>query len=524
MQNRPFKKLIIQALIFLFTLCSCYGDSLKLEISNFFEDAVNIVFISSNEVSYFKPINIEKNKSILLELNFSKSFYLNLSVLGINNNNITDFQIVHNFKVNDSYSFVVPAGGVLTDFQCAWNKNNIIVNRIQGYNFFSWLSWLPWFPIYDGDIKITIAPQPKSDNLEDSVEFTLYALPLTETINKNRLNSNLSEDLELNKDKVKLKSWGLEEKLSLNPVVFEKNNLIVRWVDLLIHNYSAQSWILYGILQNPDCEHIKFNYPEIYSDGFTAFFPPQSQLRGPGFEFGVKKEKDELILYPKNEKKESPQDRFIFVIGKQDDISEKDLEYIPLELVTNIRLGKYIEKGVNIKGYDSYVYQAGFVPVNVAFGIRTVNPDIVENNINIPIDENGKPAFNLVGMKNIKIVPEHQSSDNSNTVSINKVGMRYLVSGKSVKTGKEHKYRVILIAPPFLAGNTPGNYSPNSEISSDSNIGNYLRYPLHLYLIPVNAEGVDIISSDISGKTELPNELIGSIEYFISDKIYTQGY
>jgi hypothetical protein len=513
--NRIIKKLLLIA--FLLNFISCFGDTLKLEIKNLFDEKIKIRFVDSNTVDSFKAINIETNKTKKLKVDFSSIFYLNLSVFDDKNEKISDFQILHNYPRNKKYNFVVPAGGALTDFKCAWNNNKITIKRIQGYEYYSWLSWLPWLPIYDADIKITVVPNTRNIASEDLLEFTLFALPVKNIVKRNKVNSNMSEEIELNKERLSFKGWGIGERLLFNPMVFNKDDLLVRWVDLIIHNYSANSWILYGIEQNPDSKHIKFNYPELFNEDFTVFFPPQSQLRGPGFRFAVSKEKGKVNLYPLNRTEKKQKDKFYFVIGMQNNFQNNDLEYISLELTTKVRLGGYIENGVNIKGYENYVYQAGFIPVNVGFSIKTVEAEEVKNKINIPVDDKGKPAFKLVQMKDVRITKDSPASNSKMTLG--KTGMRYIVSGKSVKTGKVYKYRLILIAPPFLAGNTPGNFSPNKKIGSDSNIGNYLRYPLHLYLIPINGEEVDVISEDKNGKTELPNEIIGSIEYFISDNI-----
>jgi hypothetical protein len=513
--NKIIKKILLSAI--LLNAVSCYSDTLKLEIQNLFDESIKIQFTDSNTADSLTEINIENKKTKPLDLDFGENFYLNLSIRDAKEEKVTDFQVLHNYPKNDKFTFVVPGGGALTDFKCAWSNNKIVVNKIQGYEYYSWLSWLPWLPIYDADIKITIMQNTRNISNENSVEFTLFALPVKNIIKKNKINSNINEEIELNKEKLNFKNWGIGEKLLLNPMVFNKNNILARWVDLIIHNYSANSWILYGIEQDPDSQHIKFNYPELFNEGFTIFFPPQSQLRGPGFRFGVRKEKGKIELYPQDNADDKQKDKFYFVIGMQNDFSNNDLEFIPLELITKSRLGEYIENGINIKGHDNYAYQAGFIPVNVGFSIIPAVSDEINNKINVPVDDNGKPAFKLLQMKDINITQEKQSSDSEST--INKTGMRYIVSGKSTKTGKTYKYRLILIAPPFLAGNTPGNFSPNKKIASDSNIGNYLRYPLHLYLIPINNEEIDVISEDINGKTELPSEIIGSIEYFISDNI-----
>jgi hypothetical protein len=514
-----YVKDIILFFIFSFLfVASSYGDTLRLEIKNSFNDDLKIRIIDSNEILPFEPIKIEAGGSKMLDLNFAKKFYLNLVFINKKDKLVTEFQIVHNYSVNRDYNFIVPAGGVLTAFECAWNYNNIIVNEIQGYEYYSWLSWLPWLPVYDADVKITVTPRPNASKLKDSVEFTLFALPISNKIKKIKLNSNIKESAVLCKDKVNLKSWGIEEKLLLNPIVFKKNKFFARWVDLIIHNYSIQSWILYGIIQDPDMEHIKFNYPEMFIESFTIFYPPQTQLRGPGFRFGVKKEKDLFTVFPAAKQKI---DRFLFVIGRKESMLNNDLEFIPLELVTEAALGKCIKGGVNIKGHDGYAYQAGFIPLNARFAIREINPDLVLNKINMPVDKNGLAAFNLSAMEDVRITSESQFFGSNNFKSNGKVGIKYIISGKSAKTGKRYNYRLILIAPPFLAGNTPGNYSPNTNVASNSNIGNYLRYPLHLYLIPVDDEGMDIISTEVISKTDLPNNIIGSIEYFISDRITT---
>ena len=502
--------------IFLLSFYLCSGDTLKVEFFNLYKGDINIKFTESNTVDKFETINIKKAENRIIETDFAEEFSLTLSILDDKDNKITDFQILNNSDKSKKNNFVISAAGALTGLRCAWDENKVIVNKFQGNEFYSWLSWLPWLPVYESDIKITITNNLKKVKNENFIEFTLFAFPVKDSFKKKKNNSNMDEDLKLSTDKVNLKSWGINEKLLLNPKFFNNNNLMSRWVDLIIHNYSAQSWILYGIDQNPDSQHIKFNYPELFKDGFTVFFPPQSQLRGPGFQFGVTKKKDEIKLYPQENTK-NIKDRFYFLIGMQNDLSNNDLEYIPLELLTNIRFGSYIENGVNIKGYDNYFYQAGFIPVNVGFSISSVNPEKIENKINIPVNKNGKPAFKLAKMNDVKISVESQSSDGE--LSAGKVGNRYIISAKSIKTGKVYKYRLILIVPPFMAGNTPGKYSPNKSISTASNIGNYVRYPLHMYLIPVNSNEVDIISEDINGKTELPNEMIGSIEYFISDRI-----
>ena len=76
----------------------------------------------------------------------------------------------------------------------------------------------------------------------------------------------------------------------------------------------------------------------------------------------------------------------------------------------------------------------------------------------------------------------------------------------------------MLIAPPFLAGNTPGKFQPGASIPDTEDIGNYIRYPLHMYIMELNEDSTEVNIDGSNSYTELPRELIGSIDYFISDK------
>ena len=46
-----------------------------------------------------------------------------------------------------------------------------------------------------------------------------------------------------------------------------------------------------------------------------------------------------------------------------------------------------------------------------------------------------------------------------------------------------------------------------------------MRYPLHMYVLPVDKDGNEIQLTGKKTYSDLPSDMIGSIEYFISDTI-----
>ncbi|MCP4180049.1 MAG: hypothetical protein GY756_19985 [bacterium] len=508
----------------LMLLCSSriVADQLKLIINNQTSKGINVKYVDSNYAEKFAPLSIASNKKADKKVKFSNNYILSLNIFDENDIYITNIQIVNNHKYSNKYKNIVPGNGPLPTFTCSWNnRNRIIIKNIEGFKYFTWITFSTY---YNGTINIKVIDPPilKTSSIENCpAKFTLFATQKNNKLKNIKLNTLYHSDYKLDEQLVNLAKWKVKLEQILLPVVYKTNNTQSRWVDLIIHNYSMNTYLLYGLSSMPKNDHISFSYKQPYNKNNIIFYPPLTQLRGPGFKFTVKKEKNKTFTFiPDKNIPENKKDKYYLAIGMRTNVSNNILEYISIEIKTGIEIGSAMNSGVNISAYKNFAYQASFYPVNVSFYINLANNNKIKNLIRIPLNKNGEKAFSISSMKDIKIKLTPQSSNLKKSLC-NKSGIIYEISGKSSITGKEYKYRLILIAPAFLAGNTPGLYSPNSSIAADYKIGNFIRYPIHLYVIPVNKDGYETEITQINNKSDLPSSLQGSIDYFISDNLNT---
>ena len=523
--NKKNRQYFLAIMLFLGTQLYCVANDLVIKLKNKTNAEISVKFIGSNESSKFEPIQILSGETKKLETDFSDDYFLNLLLENSNSAKIADIQVVNNQTHNNN--FYIPGNGPLTNWGLAWSDDRIQINKIDGYKYYSWLSWFSWIPFispeYHAEIDLQVMPpEEKISNLSNTskvpLEFTLFAVPKHNKIKKIQLNATDEIEKKLCNDRLNLEYWDIKEYASLEPVVHEGySGKMSRWVDLIIHNYSAKSFILYGLDEKPEDSHIEFSYKEDFIKDFTVFYPPQSQLRGPSFKFGVKHCGEKYDFYPETEKQDIEKDKFYLIIARQNNLSLNKLEYIPIHINTDIRLGRSLGSGVKVNAFEGYAYQVEFMPVNVKFYLTPVTSTEIAEKIRIPIDEDGQLAFKMTPMHDVKITAE-APSENSKEPQKNRVAQKYKISGKSMIDGKQYSYRLILVAPPFLDGNTPGIFSPGQRIPSSSDVGNFLRYPLHIYLMSLNNNGYEENIDGYETITELPENIMGSIEYFVSDK------
>lgn len=516
--NRKEHKIFIS--LFFLSLLSfcCIADELVLNINNGTGNSVYVKFVDSNLSDKFETIEIPKEEAKKITTEFSDEYILDLAFTDQNNNRISGFQVFNKKQYDKNYQFYVPGGGSLTGWGCAWDMNRIKIKKLYGYKNYAWLNWVPLFsPNCYAEVNIEVIPEIKAE-ANNILEFTLFAVPKKDSIEEIELGTSGEKVKKLDKTDLNLQYWGLEEYASLKPAVHETGNgAMVRWVDLIIHNYTMRSFLFYGLEEDPGSDHIELAYKEGFLKDYTVFYPPQTQMRGPGFKFQAKNEKDNFILYPEDVSNRSKKDKYYLIIGKQVDLNRNDLDYIPLEITTGSRLGYALDNGVKLNAHEDYAYEVEFTPVNAQFMINTVEPYIVSEKIRVPLNLDGTLAFNIYPMENISIEAENPNL-NINRNLPNRIAQKYIISGKSKTDGKKYSFRLLLIAPPFLAGNTPGRFYPGARSPITSDTGNFLRYPLHLYVMALDEENKEVNIDGIKTVSELPDNLIGSIEYFISDK------
>ena len=509
------KKLFIIPALGIFFVNNIIADSLKVNFLNKSNSQITVQYLNSNTCSPFTDISIPADNNKTCNLEFGDDFYLNLKVS--KQNSATKVQIVHNYTYNKILKNYIPCSGPLSGFGCAWSDKVFLnVRNIYGYES---LSWLPLFHDYHGKLDIIIQPdnQAQIQNKDIKLEFTLFAVSKEQKIQDIELNSSDSSTKELNKNDFKLNNWGIKHKSALKPETFYANSKLSRWVDLIVHNYTISSYIFYALSDSPQDKRINLNLGETIRGFYTIFYPPQSQLRSASFKFDVLQNNN---LYTPIKSSPKHSDRLYMLLSADLNETSKVLEYIPIQIITDIRISdpEPEPEKININAYKKHAYYADFMPINVSFKLTAAEPEKFMNKIRIPLTENGRNIFSaLKPMNNIKIKVLPQSNIQKTPVN-NRTGIRYLISGES-KTGEVYYYKVILIAPPFLAGNTPGYFSPGPTIMLKSELGNYMRYPLHMYILPSDKNGNEFYLTGKKQSSDLPSEMIGSVEYFISDTI-----
>jgi hypothetical protein len=464
------------SILSIFISFNTYANSLNLLINNQSSKGIKLEYVNSNYADKFESVLISSNKKAKKQLDFSDKYILSLNIFDENNIYITNIQIVNNHKYSNAYKNRISGNGPLTTFGCAWNnRNRVKINDIEGTVHFAWLTFSKQ---YKGNINIEIIDPPlvaTNTIAECPAEFTLFAIPKNNQLKDIKLNTLFSTEYKLDKHLANLSNWNVKLEQKLLPVVYQNKKIQSRWVDLIIHNYSINTYLLYGLISKPENDHITFSYKQPYNKNNVVFYPPLAQLRGPGFKFSVTTEQDKPSkLTPDKNVAESKKDKYYLAIGKRIDSSSNIMEYMSVEIKTGIKLGSSMGSGININAYSEHAYQTGFYPVNVSFYIKLADESKVKDLIRIPLDKNGLKAFSLLPMENIKLKLVSQSS-NSDKSLCNRSGIKYEISGVSPTTGETYRYRLILISPALLAGNTPGIYSPNASISSDSKIGNFIR-------------------------------------------------
>ncbi|MCF7790680.1 MAG: hypothetical protein K9L78_05230 [Victivallales bacterium] len=513
-------KTILLVLIFFYAFCiKFYAGSLKINFLNSTSHPATVSYIDSNTVEKFKNLKIPAGNSIKKNFDFSDDFYLNLKITSGSkpeSKTDTELQIVHNYNYKLKLKNYIPSSGPLSGFGCAWeNTDKIKINKIFGTNR-RLIKYLPIFNDYMGNIEIEIADKASQAPSRNALEFTLFALPVSKKLKDIKLNTTEITEKKLNKNDFKLSRWGIQHKSKLSPSVHFYNSTYSRWVDLIIHNFTVCNYIYYALKNKPEDERVKLHYQETVKGLNVSFFPPQTQLRGPSFKFKVLQDNKKLI--PVKHKK-AEQDKIFLLIGAEINSSTNTLEYIPLQIISDLRIGSSLKKGINVSGYKNHVYNTKFYPVNVSFNLNSgANFENLKKIIRVPLRKFEHKFFDKLSiMKNIRV--EHlPQSDKQETPKFNKTGARFHVSAVS-ETGNKYYYKIILVAPPFLTGNTPGIFKPGRDIPAKFSIGNYQRYPLHIYIMPSDRNGCETQLTGRKISSDLPENMIGSIEYFISDTV-----
>ena len=515
--NRKNKIFILILLMGIIGFCIS-ADELSLIFLNNTDRNICIRSLNSSDSEKFGQIQINAGETKKLTTDFSNDYILNLVIENSFNSKITEVQIFNKLKRNKDFRFYVPGGGPITNWGCAWNNNRIKIKKLDSQIENNWLSTLPFIsPNYNAEVSIEVIPELPASN-DSTLEFTLMAVSPDNKITEIELETSDQSEEELIKGKLNLEYWDLNAYASLEPVSFKSgNNMMSKWVDLIIHNYTMKSFLFYGIDENPVIDHVEMSYKENFNKDYTVFYPPQSQFRGPSFRFNIKQKEKQFTTQPGNIETNKNNDTYYLIIGKQADLTQGKIDYIPLKITTGSRLGYSLKNGVKINSEEGFAYQVKFIPVNAQFKLQSATPSEVSEKIRIPINQDGKLAFELTPMKNITIKAETTGA-NSEKIQNNRVAQKYIISGVTKTNKKKYSYRVILIAPPFLAGNTPGKFSSGYNVSSSSDIGNFVRYPLHLYIMSLDSDNKENNIDGASTVTELPENIMGSIEYFISDK------
>ena len=409
------KNLIFTTVLILifFTYAKIFADKLNIVINNQSSKSIKVTHADSNYQKKIKPLSIETNNKAEIKIDFSDNFILSLNIFDENNIYITNIQIVNNHKYNNSYKNIVPGNGPLTTFACSWNNSNrVIISNIEGFKNFTWLTYSTH---YRGSVNIKIIDPPltKTSSIEDCpAKFTLFATQKNNELKSIKLNTLYHTDDKLDKQLADLSNWKVKLKQILLPVVYKSDSTQSRWVDLIIHNYSMHTYLLYGLISKPENDHISYSYKQPYNNNNIVFYPPLAQLRGPGFKFSVKKEKDKTFTFiPDGNIPESKRDKYYLIIGRRTNLSGDVLEYIPIEVKTGIEMGSSMDSGVNINAYKNFAYQVNFYPVNVSFYLKLAESNDIINLIRIPLDKNGERAFSISPMKDIQIKLISQSSN-----------------------------------------------------------------------------------------------------------------
>ena len=505
------KILIISLLLILSHLL--YSAQLNFSVKNSYGTPVIISYFANNNPSEkFKiKLNNKKCKTIDLSLNKKESIKLEFHC---SDSLIAKFNISYNDKLNHLKNYI-PFSGPVTGSGCSWDHDNCI--KVSSINSIVENSWIPFVNNYTFDVSIELQ-NPEKINLDNEypLAFTLFAIPSQETVVMTP-NSNYSE-IKKTSDKIfDLSAHNVTLKTSLSPVTFEDKDSMSRWVDLVLHNYTENSYILYAIRKKVGSEHIRLLYKNSKQSNDILFYPPLTQLRGPGFKFSAEKENNIYTAHPSlNETKKG--DKYYIVIGNSDEKLPAALNCIAIELSAYSYIEHPIKDGININSSNDQIYQNSISPFNCRFGLKKTDFSSISNMIRIPVNDNGKKVFTLSPMKNvdIELVPQN----NNSALQANKVAVTYRISGESAYG--RHEYKVIIISPPFLNGNSPGIYSPLKNIPSKYDVGNYVRHPLHIYVLPLNKNSNNELIR-MQSNTQLPKNLIGEVKYFISDNITTNS-
>ncbi|HBM16744.1 MAG TPA: hypothetical protein DD381_10440 [Lentisphaeria bacterium] len=515
--SMPCIRFYICLLFFLIFSLDIYAGRLILTIKNERNEDIHATFDGSNFINSFDPYRIDANSVASLNLGFADGYFIKFNICASDETAISSFAVVNNYQLEHSYDNYIPGSGSLDNFGCYFSSSNTV--RISDISGFRNLSWLPFCSYDEATLNIVIGKPAKiSSKDDDALEFPIFAVAESNYADEIALNSGSASDSIHIKDKeFNLQKWGITGESKLNNVSFHDGDKESRWADIIIHNFTPDSYFLYSLVQiyNSDC--ISFSYKDNLKNAPVLFYPPFTQMRGPGFRFSAwKTEAGELKTYP--DKDSVQKDEFVLLIGKISEGTENTFEYLPVRITASANAGYSMENGVNIEAYEEYVYRVKFTPVNAGFKITLPENDNYVNQIRIPTGSDAENLFSIVRMNDIAIKTVSNSKQ-ANTKTRTSNSIMYEISGISPNTGKKYFYKLILSAPPFLAGNTPGIYSPEKRVSDDLKIGNYLRYPVHLYIMETDNSGSEKYKINEHVATELPDFPAGRIEYFISDDL-----